>query len=157
GNSYCGTRIKMRFNRNVDTRAHRFGSLLDWQRRASRSPACTLPRRSPASRETCARSRTKTPGCTALQTLEQTFPLTSNSGLENMQTAAHTSWHELPVSEIAGLLKTDLLSGLSSDEAESRLKQYGPNKVTEKPGTPSWKRFFLQFHQPLIYILLVAS
>ena len=48
-------------------------------------------------------------------------------------------------------------SGLSAAEVESRLKRYGPNKVTEKPGTPPWKRFLLQFHQPLIYILLVAS
>ncbi|HEU5246630.1 MAG TPA: cation-transporting P-type ATPase [Candidatus Udaeobacter sp.] len=74
-----------------------------------------------------------------------------------MQTAAHTSCHELPVSEVAGLLETDLLSGLSVAEVESRLNQYGPNKVTEKPGTPLWKRFLLQFHQPLIYILLVAG
>ena len=74
-----------------------------------------------------------------------------------MQTAAHTSWHGVPVSEVAALLQTDLISGLSADEAESRLKEYGPNKVTEKPGTPPWKRFVLQFHQPLIYILLVAS
>ncbi len=74
-----------------------------------------------------------------------------------MRTAAHTSWHDLPVSQVAGLLKTDLLGGLSAAEVESRLKQYGPNKVTEKPGTPAWKRFLLQFHQPLIYILLVAS
>ena len=74
-----------------------------------------------------------------------------------MQTVAHTRWHELPVTEVAGLLQTDLISGLSAVEVESRLKQYGPNKVTEKRGTAWWTRFFLQFHQPLIYILLVAS
>jgi cation-transporting P-type ATPase F len=74
-----------------------------------------------------------------------------------MQTGAHTSWHELSVSQIAQLLETNLVSGLSAAEAESRLKEYGPNKLTEKPGTPPWKRFLLQFHQPLIYILLVAS
>jgi cation-transporting P-type ATPase F len=74
-----------------------------------------------------------------------------------MESFVAPCWHELPVSEVAGLLETDLLSGLSAAEIESRLKQYGPNKVTEKPGTPAWKRFLLQFHQPLIYILLVAS
>ena len=84
-------------------------------------------------------------------------PLTSDDALAQMQAAAHTSWHELHVGEVAGLLETDLLSGLSAAEVERRLKQYGPNKVTEKPGTPAWKRFLLQFHQPLIYILLVAS
>ena len=74
-----------------------------------------------------------------------------------MQTGTHTSWHELSVDEVAELLETDLASGLSAAEVESRLKRYGRNQVTEKPGTPSWKRFLLQFHQPLIYILLVAS
>jgi cation-transporting P-type ATPase F len=74
-----------------------------------------------------------------------------------MQTGAHTSWHELSVNQIAQLLETNLVSGLSAAEAESRLKEYGPNKLTEKPRTPAWKRFLLQFHQPLIYILLVAS
>lgn len=70
---------------------------------------------------------------------------------------AHTSWHEFSAGEVAQLLETNLISGLSAAEAESRLKKYGPNKVTEKPATPPWKRFLLQFHQPLIYILLVAS
>jgi magnesium-transporting ATPase (P-type) len=74
-----------------------------------------------------------------------------------MRTAADTSWHELPVTEVAGLLQADLLSGLSAAEVELRLNHYGPNKVTEKRGTTWWTRFLLQFHQPLIYILLVAS
>jgi len=74
-----------------------------------------------------------------------------------MKAGDNTSWHELSVGEVAELLETDLASGLSAVEVESRLKQYGPNKVTEKPGTPAWKRFLLQFHQPLIYILLAAS
>jgi cation-transporting P-type ATPase F len=74
-----------------------------------------------------------------------------------MPKGAHTSWHELSVSQVAQVLETNLVSGLSAAEAESRLKKYGPNKVTERPATPAWKRFLLQFHQPLIYILLVAS
>jgi cation-transporting ATPase F len=74
-----------------------------------------------------------------------------------MQSGAHTPWHQLRIDEIVGLLETDLLSGLSAAEVERRLKQHGPNKLTEKGGTPAWKRFLLQFHQPLIYILLVAS
>jgi Ca2+-transporting ATPase len=74
-----------------------------------------------------------------------------------MQAVAHTFWHQLHVGEVAGVLETDLLNGLSAAEVERRLKQYGPNKLTEKGGTPTWKRFLLQFHQPLLYILLVAS
>ncbi|HVI83124.1 MAG TPA: cation-transporting P-type ATPase, partial [Chthoniobacterales bacterium] len=74
-----------------------------------------------------------------------------------MQAAASTSWHQVRVGEIAPLLETDLLNGLSAAEVKFRLKEYGPNKITEKAGTPPWKRFLLQFHQPLVYILLVAS
>ena len=127
----------MRFDRALDTRPHGLGSVLDWQRRRSGRTARAMPRCSPASGKTRARSRTKAPSCIALQTRAQNVPLTSDDRLESMQTAAHTSWHELPVGEVAGLLETDLLSGLSAAEVESRLKQYGPNKVTEKPGTPA--------------------
>jgi cation-transporting P-type ATPase F len=74
-----------------------------------------------------------------------------------MQSVARSCWHELPVSKVAELLETDLVSGLCAAELESRLNLYGRNKVTENPETPAWKRFLLQFHQPLIYILLVAS
>lgn len=29
--------------------------------------------------------------------------------------------------------------------------------MTERAGTPGWKKFLLQFHQVLVYVLLVAS
>src|SRR6516225_12203394 len=74
-----------------------------------------------------------------------------------MHAAAFTNWHQVHVGEIAALLETDLLNGLSTAEVQSRLKQYGTNKVTEKAGIPPWKRFLQQFHQPLVYILLIAS
>ena len=110
-----------------------------------------------ASGQTFARSKANAPISVAPQTGGQIVRLTIDRRLEGMQTGAHTSWHELPVSEVAELLQTNLVSGLSAAEAESRLKKYGPNKITEKRVTPPWKRFLLQFHQPLIYILLVAS
>jgi hypothetical protein len=37
-----------------------------------------------------------------------------------MQAVAQTSWHQLSVSEVIELLKTDLSIGLSAAEAESR-------------------------------------
>ena len=74
-----------------------------------------------------------------------------------MHAAAFTNWHQVHVGEIASLLETDLLNGLSTAEVQSRLKQYGANKVAEKGGIPPWKRFLQQFHQPLVYILLIAS
>ncbi|RIK37867.1 MAG: HAD family hydrolase [Chloroflexi bacterium] len=47
-------------------------------------------------------------------------------------------------------------AGLSSAEANQRLKQYGPNALPEQPPTPLWRRGIRQFSSPLIYILLFA-
>ena len=49
-----------------------------------------------------------------------------------------------------------LQTGLSSEEARQRLRQYGPNSLPEKPPKTVWQRFLLQFKSPLIYILLAA-
>jgi len=48
-------------------------------------------------------------------------------------------------------------NGLSTDEAESRFSQYGPNKLEEPPKVPLWKKFLLQFADPMIIVLLVAA
>ncbi|MFZ9937434.1 MAG: cation-translocating P-type ATPase, partial [Luteolibacter sp.] len=71
--------------------------------------------------------------------------------------ASAARWHQLEVSEAARLLQSDLRQGLTSGEAAARLERYGPNAVTARPGKPVWFRFLLQFHQPLIYILLAAA
>lgn len=48
-------------------------------------------------------------------------------------------------------------NGLTTEEAESRLAQYGPNLLPE-PKAPSFAVVFLrQFRSPLIYILLLAA
>ncbi len=46
--------------------------------------------------------------------------------------------------------------GLSSAEARERLRRFGPNALPERPPESPWRRFFRQFHSPLIYILLFA-
>ena len=66
-------------------------------------------------------------------------------------------WHHLEMSEVVQLLKSDCTRGLEAAEVTRRQKEYGPNQVSAKAGTPAWKRFLLQFHQPLVYILLAAS
>ncbi len=48
-------------------------------------------------------------------------------------------------------------SGLTTIEAEKRLKQFGPNKLVEARKTSVIRLFFSQFSSPLIYVLLVAS
>ncbi len=66
-------------------------------------------------------------------------------------------WHTLPPNDVIVRLDSDERFGLTSAEAEQRLKRYGPNVITAKRGKSPLVRFLLQFHNPLLYILLVAS
>ncbi|HRK15941.1 MAG TPA: HAD-IC family P-type ATPase [Prosthecobacter sp.] len=70
--------------------------------------------------------------------------------------AAPAYWHHLEMREVCRLLRADLQHGLSVDEVRRRRKEYGPNSVTARGGTPAWKIFLMQFNQPLVCILLVA-
>ena len=47
--------------------------------------------------------------------------------------------------------------GLSAAEAAQRLERHGPNRLTERRGRGPLVRFLLQFHNVLIYVLLVAA
>lgn len=49
----------------------------------------------------------------------------------------------------------DFEQGLSQQEAQARLAQFGPNKLQTKK-TPKWKLFLRQFHNMIIYILIAA-
>jgi cation-transporting P-type ATPase F len=68
-----------------------------------------------------------------------------------------TPWHSLPVKDVLSKIKTDPEQGLSPSAAEDRRKLLGANQLTPKKQTPLWLKFFAQFHQPLIYILLIAT
>ena len=48
-------------------------------------------------------------------------------------------------------------SGLSAQEASSRLAKVGPNKLDEEEKTPLWKRFFEQMADPMVIMLIVAA
>jgi Ca2+-transporting ATPase len=73
------------------------------------------------------------------------------------QTSRGHEWHTEPIESVVALLETDVSSGLTAFQAEERLRDYGPNELTPKAARPRWKTFLLQFHQPLVYILLVAG
>jgi calcium-translocating P-type ATPase len=63
------------------------------------------------------------------------------------QQDAHTALTQLGGSE----------KGLSQFEAEARLQTYGPNRLPEPPRRSLFKRFLLQFHNILIYVLLGSA
>ena len=52
---------------------------------------------------------------------------------------------------------TDAEAGLSSAEAASRQKKFGPNKLEEAEKTPLWIRFFQQMADPMVIMLIVAA
>lgn len=66
-------------------------------------------------------------------------------------------WHHLAEEDVFTALKSDHHEGLTQSEVEERLRLFGPNAITAQKPVPAWKRFLLQFHNPLIYILLVAT
>ncbi|MBI5625732.1 MAG: HAD-IC family P-type ATPase, partial [Nitrosomonadales bacterium] len=67
-----------------------------------------------------------------------------------------SDWHSLPVQEVLRLLVADH-AGLAFDEAARRLIQYGPNHLPAARRDSLLVRFARQFHNVLIYVLLVSA
>jgi cation-transporting ATPase F len=66
-------------------------------------------------------------------------------------------WHHLPGDEVLDLLDTNAQQGLDIFEIKHRQEHFGLNVLTPKQGKSPLQRFLLQFNNPLVYILLVAS
>lgn len=64
--------------------------------------------------------------------------------------------HILGIDEAFGAFGSSR-EGISSEEARSRLERFGPNQLQERKRTSAWMRLLLQFHNPLIYVLLATS
>lgn len=61
------------------------------------------------------------------------------------------------VEAVEKALETSISTGLSSAEAARRLEKFGPNALVGAPPVPAWKRFLLQFKDPLVYLLIAAT
>jgi cation-transporting P-type ATPase F len=66
-------------------------------------------------------------------------------------------YHQFSEQDVVAYFASDVGEGLSTEEIALRHEKYGWNELTFKSGKPAWLRFLLQFHQPLLYILLVAG
>ncbi len=73
-----------------------------------------------------------------------------------MQQILEEHWHHLPLEEVLDLLETEREKGLDKFEYEQRQEHFSPNRLTQKESKSALILFLLQFHQPLIYILLAA-
>ncbi len=65
--------------------------------------------------------------------------------------------HNTPQEDLLKELRTSLEAGLSSQEAQQRLGQYGENKLAEKKKKTNLQRFLEQFKDAMIIILLLAA
>lgn len=66
------------------------------------------------------------------------------------------NWHDQDQEKVLLQLGTSP-AGLSDTEAERRRGQYGYNRLPVPPARSSIKRFLLQFHNILIYVLLASA
>ena len=66
-------------------------------------------------------------------------------------------WETLRKEEVLQKLKTDKRGGLAKQEVENRQKEYGKNKLKEKPKETIFMRFIKQFNDFMIIILIIAS
>ncbi|TVQ44563.1 MAG: HAD family hydrolase [Saprospirales bacterium] len=77
--------------------------------------------------------------------------------MENLPERGSVNWHTLSPEESIELLESDPKNGLSTELITQRLETYGKNKLPEESGTHPIIRFFKQFHNILIYVLIVAA
>jgi cation-transporting ATPase F len=57
-----------------------------------------------------------------------------------MKEFTQINWHAIPAEEAAGLLESGPASGLTQAEAETRLRQFGPNQMTAQKRLSEWMR-----------------
>ena len=61
------------------------------------------------------------------------------------------------INQIAKEIDTELVKGLTSDEASLRYAKNGPNSLGEEKKVPLWKRFLAQFADAMVIILIAAA
>jgi Ca2+-transporting ATPase len=67
------------------------------------------------------------------------------------------SWHAISGDETLQKLATELEKGLSNEEAEKRLLEYGPNQLEEGKRTTFFQMVFRQLNNFVVILLIVAS
>ncbi|CCH57041.1 Ca2+-transporting ATPase [Fibrisoma limi BUZ 3] len=65
--------------------------------------------------------------------------------------------HTLPAEQLVKSLAVDAKSGLTGDEANRRLEQYGPNALQEAKRESAWSIAVRQFNSVIVWILAAAA
>ncbi len=72
-------------------------------------------------------------------------------------TSVVTIWHAMSAQEVVERLGSNTGKGLEAAEASNRLKKHGPNRLPEGRRRGPSMRFFAQFNNILVYVLLGAG
>ncbi len=67
------------------------------------------------------------------------------------------SWHAMNESEVLSTLNVPADAGLTTEEAEKRLLQYGPNELQEKKRTTFLQMLWAQINSFVIWLLIGAA
>jgi magnesium-transporting ATPase (P-type) len=67
------------------------------------------------------------------------------------------TWHAISAQEVVERLGSNTGKGLDASAASMRLKEHGPNRLPEGRQRGPLMRFFAQFNNILVYVLLGAG
>jgi Ca2+-transporting ATPase len=88
--------------------------------------------------------------------LYYTDPVTQLSHSNSLPNRAN-AWHTLDVEKTLSNLSSNAETGLTSQQVEERLQQYGFNELEEAPGRNSWEIFLEQFKNIMLVMLIVVA
>ncbi len=71
--------------------------------------------------------------------------------------ASAEGYHAMAVADVITTLRTNLATGLSAEDANARLAQYGPNLLPKAKGDTVWILLWRQINSPLIWVLLASG
>ncbi|KAF9965647.1 hypothetical protein BGZ73_001372, partial [Actinomortierella ambigua] len=78
-------------------------------------------------------------------------------GKKIIEIQPETPYHTSTVAETVAQLKTSIVEGLTTEEAEARLQRYGSNELKGSGGVKWYKVLWRQIANPLVVVLLIAN
>ncbi len=87
---------------------------------------------------------------------KQTFSVTPSTRSNSLPDPVK-AWHTLEVEKSLSELGSNAETGLTSQQVEERLQQYGPNELKETAGRSSWSILLDQFTNIMLLMLIVVA
>ncbi len=87
---------------------------------------------------------------------KQTFAVTPSTRSNSLPDLAK-AWHTLDVEKTLSELDSNAEAGLTSQQVEERLQQYGPNELEETAGRSSWEILLDQFKNIMLVMLIAVA